>query len=323
VALSFFALLILGGSLGYHLIEGWPLADSFYMTVITLSTVGYGEVHDLSAAGKLFTTLIIFVGVGTLAYTAGRFTETVLERGLLRGRRKRMELKRLRDHVLICGFGRMGAVVCHELQTRGIPFVVVEKDPAVLEQLEALEYRLVAGDATDDDALVRGGVHRARAVAAALPHDADNLFVTLTARSLNPDITVIARSSHPKNDTKMIAAGAARVLNPFLSGGRLMARQLVHPSVTEFIEGITGPGSQLGLEELQIPEGSPLDGVPLRNTPIRKEADVIVVGVRGQDGLVRFNPSPDLVLRAGEVLIVLGTRENLRALERLAEPRAT
>jgi voltage-gated potassium channel len=214
----------------------------------------------------------------------------------------------------------MGEVIADELKARSVPFVVVEKDPEALENLQVRGYTFIKGDATDDASLAKAGVDRAKAIATVLPNDSDNLFVTLTARSLNQSLTIIARSSNPKNTGKMITAGATRVLNPYLSGGRLIIRQLLHPSVTEFFEVISQwQETDIGLEEVELSEKSPLVGVKLRDAPIRRDMDVIVIGVRGKDAAMQFNPHSDLAPEAGDTLVVLGHRENLRRLARLAE----
>jgi len=268
----------------------------------------------------MFTSALIIVGVGTLAYAVTRATEAILERGLLRKRRLIMEINRLKNHVIICGYGRMGAVIADELKARSIPFVVIEKDVDALEELENKRYPFMKGDATDDDTLIEAGVERCRALATVLLNDSDNLFVTLSAHSINPSMTIIARSSNPKNTPKMRAAGATRVLNPYLSGGRLITRQLLHPSVTEFFE-VVGQWheSDISIEEVQIAESSPLAGVKLRDAPIRREMDVIVVGVRGKNAAMQFNPPSDLAPEAGDTLVVLGHRDNVERLARLAE----
>lgn len=320
IALLFLGAVLLGGTVGYRLIEGWTLLDSLYMTVITVSTVGFREAWPLTEGGKVFTLFLILSGVGSLAYAATKTTEALLEKGVLRRRRMQMEVHRVRDHVIVCGYGRMGMTVVDQLRGRGTPLVVVEKSADVTGGLEGRGILYVVGDATDETVLVEAGVERARALAAVLPHDADNLFVTLTARTLNRGMTIVARSSIEKNDAKMVSAGATRVLNPYRNGGRLLARQLLHPSVTEFIELISHwEGQDLGLEEVQIQEGSPLAGVPLRDAPIRREMDVIVVGIRRRDGTVAFNPASDLAPAPGEIILALGRRENLRSLEKLAE----
>ena len=319
-ALFVFPALLVVGTFGYMIIEGWNPIDSIYMTIITLSTVGFREVHALSAVGKLFTSALILLGVGTLAVLVTRTTEAILERGLFRRQRMIREINRMRNHVVVCGFGRMGATVVDQLEPRGVDLVIVDKDPVTSERLEESGRRYIRGDATDDAILAEAGIAHARALATVLQHDADNLFVTLTARKINPALTIIARSSSRKNDVKMLAAGATRVLNPYLNGGRLMAQQLLHPSVTEFIDAIsTWDDSEISLEEVQVAPGSSLVGQALRDAPIRRDMDVIVVGVRAHTGGMRFNPPPDLSLAAGDILVVLGHRENLRRLARLAQ----
>lgn len=320
LALIVFGCLLVAGTLGYSTIEGWPLFDSLYMTIITLSTVGFGELRPLSPAGKLFTSVLILSGVGTLAYAAAAITEEVLDRRLRHhNRRRRMEIESLRGHVIVCGFGRMGETVCEQLAARGVRLVVVEKDAEQVAVLSERGLLFVQGDATEDDALEAAGIERAAALATVLPSDADNLFVTVTCRALNRELTIVARASSEKNEPKMIAAGATRVLNPYRNGGRLIARQLLHPSVTEFIDLIqTEKSHDLSLEEVRLAEGSPLAGAALRRSPIRSELDVIVVGIRRGDGRLEFNPSGDVVPGAGDVLVVLGRPDNLSSLARLA-----
>ena len=320
LAMAFFAVLLLAGMIGYHFIEGWPYLDALYMTIITVSTVGFREVQPLSPLGKLFTSVLIITGVGTLAYVGARAVEAIFERGALGERRNRVEINRLSDHVILCGYGRMGIEVGGQLEARGIRYVVIEKDPEMLRQLQAQGIKFVAGDATDEKTLLSAGVERARAMASVLPHDAENLFVTLTARGLNGNMAIVTRSSNRKNDAKMIAAGATRVLNLYLNSGRLMARQLLHPSVTAFMDMISQWGDEsLGLEEIQLLPDSPLVGVELRNSPLRSRFNVIVVGVRGKDAVMQFNPPSEYAPAEGDVLVVLGHRENLRQLESMAE----
>jgi voltage-gated potassium channel len=320
LASTLFVVLFLAGTLGFRVIENLSWLDALYMTVITLSTVGFGEVHPLSPAGKAFTIGLILLGVGTLGFLASRATEAALGGTVFRRRRMLMENKRLTSHVIVCGFGRMGKSVTDQLDLFGTPFTVVEKDPARLEELEDRGLPHVPGDATDDATLLAAGVERARALATVLPHDADNLFVTLTARSLNRDLTIVARASTDKNHSKLLSAGANRIFDPYQSGGRLLARQLLQPSVIEFMEVLDrGGAGDLAMEEVQIAAGSPLAGVTLRDAPIRREMDVIVVGVRRADQELVFNPAPDLAPRAGDVLVALGRRDNLQRLARLAE----
>lgn len=221
---SFVALMVVG-TVGYWSLEDWSLLDSMYMTVITLSTVGFGELRPLSALGKAFTGVLILLGVGTLAYVATTMTEALIERRVIHRRRMQMEINRLRNHVIVCGYGRIGETVCAQLASRGIPVVAVDRDESAEQRLDDRGIPHIRGDATDDDVLQRAGIGRAQALAATLPHDADNLFVTLSARNMNPKLTIIARASNEKNKKKMLAAGATRVMNPYLNGGCLTARR--------------------------------------------------------------------------------------------------
>jgi voltage-gated potassium channel len=319
VAVAAFTLLMVVGTVGYTLIEEWSVLDSLYMTVITLSTVGFGELRPLSDLGKLFTSILILAGVGILFYTLTKITEALVEKRLFHRRRVQMEIKRTSQHVIVCGYGRMGETVCSQLVERGLPLVVIEKNSERCETLDGSGILHICGDATDDSTLMEAGVQRAKALATVLPHDAENLFITLTARTLNNQLTIVTRASNQKNEPKMLAAGADRVLNPYSNGGRQMVRQLLHPSVTEFIDVISARGkTELSLEEVELQEGSSLVGVSLRDAPIRAEMDVIVVGIRRSTQGLIFNPPSDMAPQAGDVLVALGRLENLRQLEQLA-----
>lgn len=313
-----FILLLIGGTAGYALIEGWTFLESFYMTVITISTVGYGEIRPLSAGGQLFTSVLILLGVGNLAYSAARVAEALLEKPLIAERRNRMEIRRMQRHMIVCGYGRVGATVASLLRANGADAVIIERDPAVCERLRQIKLPHVEGDATDDETLEEAGVRRARSLATCLSGDADNLFVALTARRLNPALTVITRASEDKNSSKMLDAGATRVVNVYRHGARLMAQQLLQPNVTDFIDGVSQWGSAgLTLEEIPLHEHSSLVGVPLREAPIRREMNVIVVGLRRATEFV-FNPSGDHRLEPEDILIALGEDQNLKRLADLA-----
>jgi voltage-gated potassium channel len=319
-ALLFLVAVFVAGTVGYTLIEEWPLLDSAYMTIITLSTVGFRELAPLSGSGKLFTSGLIVVGVGTLAYAATKTTEALLKRGLLHRGRIHMGIRRMHDHVIVCGYGRMGVTVADQLAGRGTPVVVVDDKPDKIAKADERGLHFVAGDATDDDTLHRAGIDRARALATVLNNDADNLFVTLSARTLNPRLVIIARASNEKSAAKMLTAGATRVLNPYNSGGRLMVRQLLHPSVTEFMDAIQDPTApEVCLEEIQVQTASSLSGMALQDAPLRSDMNVLLVAVRQSGEKLIFNPPRDFVLEAGDTLLALGQPEMLRQLEALAD----
>ncbi len=319
--MAFFLLLFIVGAVGFHIIEKMSWVNSFYMTVITLSTVGFGEVQTLTPAGRIFTSVLIIFGVSTLAYAATKVTEAIVESGLLRRRRMAMEIKHQHDHVVVCGYGRMGRAVADQLAAQGAACVVIEKNPALVASLDARGVLYVAGDATEDAILSAAGVERAKALATVLPHDADNLFVTVTARRLNRNLVIVSRASSEKNSPKLISAGADRVFNPYESGGRLLARRLLQPSAMEFVEIISGAGqAELAVGEVELAAGSPLVGVALRDGPIKREMDIVVVGVRRQGQDLRFNPPPDLAPQVGDVLVALGRQENLQRLATIAGP---
>lgn len=318
--LLFFPSLLVFGTAGYMVIERWSVFDSLYMTIITISTVGYGELRPLSQVGKGFTSILILLGVGSLAFVASKMAEYLVEERVFHSRRIRMTIDKVQNHVIVCGFGRMGQTVVQNLRARGAPVVVIEKDPEVIRKIDEMGVLYLEGDATDDAVLQTAHVERARALASVLPGDAENLFITITARGLNPGLNIISRASWEKNESKMISAGATRVLNPYRNGGRLMVRQLLHPSVTEFMDAVTDIKVEgLALEEVQIQSGSRLDGVALKDSPIRSELDLIVVAVKQGSARMRFNPPSGQVLGANDVLVVLGAPPNLARMSELAE----
>jgi voltage-gated potassium channel len=310
--------LLIFGTIGYCWIEGWSVLDGLYMTVITISTVGYGEPHVLSPAGKIFTGVLILVGVSCLAYIAARTTDVLLRPGRLNARNMRRRIERMQDHVIVCGFGRMGANVAERIRAQGVLVVVVDNDPAAIPLLEEAKFDYVSGDATDDSVLESAGLRRAMALATVLPSDSDNLFITLSGRALKPDLTIVSRSSNPANDRKMRSAGATRVLNPFEHGGLLMAQQLLQPTVTEFLDIVQRIETELDLTEVRIGPDSPLAGVALQDSPIRREHNVIVVGIRSENSLI-FNPPGETAPEAGDVLVILGRGDNLTLIRELAQ----
>ncbi len=312
------------GTVGYRWIEGWSLEDSLYMVVITLSTVGYGEVRTLSPAGRVFTIVLIVAGVSLVTYAVGTISRMIVEGELqvLLGRRRAMtKIRRLKDHYIICGFGRIGSLVAQEFERRPLPFVVIERDEARVVQIPE-HYPVVVGDASEEAVLLKAGIERAKGLVAVLQSDADNLFVTLTARDLNPDLFILARYEEEKTETKLLRAGANKVVSPYIIGGSRMAMAVVRPNVIDFIElATTSESLGLQLEEVLIGEGSSLAGITLAESPIRSELDIIVVAIKRSSGHMEFNPSALSRPEPGDRLIVIGEREHLNRLEALAAGR--
>ncbi len=316
-------ILIIGlGTFGYALIEGWPLFDSLYMTVITLATVGYGEVHPLSPSGRVFTLFLILFGVGIIAYAIGSLVQFMVE-GQLRqvlGRKKlEKQIGKLEGHYIICGYGRIGGLICKEFQARPLPFVVVEKDAGLCEKL-ANEGRLfVAGDATDDETLVAAGIQRAKGLITAVTSDTENVYITLTARGLNPDLFILARAGEEGSEKKLRRAGASKVISPYIIGATRMAQAVLRPSVVDFIEIATaGKNLELQLEEIRVAADSHLVQKTLVSSGVRREWGIIIVGIKKADGQMTFNPKSTTLIDAGDILITLGERTAILNLERFA-----
>ncbi len=308
------------GVIGFVVIERMSLLDAFYMTVITLSTVGFGEVKPLSPEGKLFTSFLIVSGVGTFAYAATSFSQFMVEgemRKLFDARKRRRLMKRLRDHVIVCGFGRVGEKICEELEKEGVPFVVIDDDPERVNLAESKGYLFIHQDTTDNEVLERANIRYARAVIAALGDDADNMFLTITAKELNPEVMVVARANDYRNQRKLLKAGADKVIAPHIIGAVRMAQAAIRPVVADFVElATTGRDIQFLMEEVRVPEDSPVCGKSILELELRKRTGAIIVAMV-KDGKIIKSPEPTEVLNPGDLLIVLGSREDIRKLERL------
>jgi voltage-gated potassium channel len=303
------------GTFGYYFIEHMPLFEAFYMTIITLSTVGFAEVVPLSQAGRAITVVIIVLGISVGAYTIGMLVRALVEGELVKifGRRKvQKQVSGLKNHFIICGFGRIGRIVCSELDDDNIDFVVIEQDPSVIEQIEAQKYLYLEMDATTEEALMQAGVMTAKGIVTAVNSDANNVFITMTAKSLRPDVFVLGRASEEKNEAKLLRAGATRVVSPYLIGGRRIAQMLKKPTVVDFVD-IAMMGSHLGLmmEEAKIGDNSSLIGKSLIDSHLRKDYGVIIVAIKKRSGEMVFNPMPTEKLESGDVIVVLGKKEDL------------
>lgn len=312
---------LLFGSSGYMLIEDTTFLDALYMTMITISTVGYGEAVDLSPAGRYFTMVLILSGVGLVMFIFGEITRAIVEGGL-QSVYGRMQMKKkvagLKNHYIICGFGRIGKVISKLLHEDGKPFVVIDNDPDELNRLAELGYLFLEGDVSDDELLIKAGVKEAQALIAVVSSDADNVYVALSARGLNPNLFIMARSSGESGvETKLLRAGANKVISPYYIGACRMAQHMLRPTVADFID-LTVHGGELGLrlEELNVSGKAPWVNKSLLDSKIRKHFDLIVVAIKRGEGKMVFNPNPETTIMAGDTLVVLGEYEKIKELEK-------
>lgn len=313
-------LIVSFGTAGYMSIEGWNYLDSIYMTIITITTVGFKEIHDLSFSGKLFTIILIISGVGTVLYALSTGAKLVLEGELqeIYGR-KRLEkkLKELKDHFIICGHGRMGKIIARELKGKNSNFVVIEKGTEIPEEKE--DILILEGDATKDDVLKKAGIEKAKCLISVLSTDAENLFVVLSARVLNPDLLIVARASEEGSEQKLLRAGADRVVSPYYIGGLRIAHTVLKPAVVDFIEFATKSGNiDLQIEEITIQEGSRLSGLTLDGCGIGRDLGVIIIAIKHPSGEMKFNPTFRSYINAGDTLIAVGETSKLKILEDMA-----
>jgi len=322
VALGALAAVTTVGTLGYMLIAAMSPLDALYMTVITLSTVGYHEVVELTTAGRFFTMGLILVGLGTLLYTVAAIAEFFIEGRLdyLLGRRTmKRTIESLRDHVVVCGFGRIGQVVAGELKRSGVPFVIVESDPQLQGELDENGYLYVLGSALEDAVLKEAGTERARAIVAATANDSDNVFVTLSARELQPKIIVHARGETKEGTRRLHLVGAHQVISPQQLGGRRIANAILRPAVVDFIDlSLPGSGADVNLEEIMLAPGCPASGMALRDLQTKGVRVAVVAIKRGSDP-TRLTPGAEDELAAGDQVVVIGDQENLRRFAALAE----
>jgi voltage-gated potassium channel len=315
-------LLVIVGTSGFALIEGWPLPDCLYMTVITITTVGFMEVHPLSPAGRLFTSLLALGGVFTLLYAATAVIRAVVSGeigGTLGRQRMDRKLAELTGHAIICGYGRMGRLVCSEFSSLGRPFVIVDQQASVLGDFRVPHGIPLQGDATDDHVLRKAGVERAKVLVTVAASDAANLYITMSARLLSEKLFIVARSEESESEPKLIRAGANRVVSPYVIGGQRMAMAVLKPNVMDFIELATRSDyMELQIEESMIEPGSALAGRTLKDSRVRQDLGVIIVAIKKPDGRMVFNPPSEETMEAGDLLITLGHRDQLDRLETLA-----
>jgi len=315
-----------GGTAGFTLIEGYPPFDAFYMTLITMTTIGYEEVQRLHTAGRVFNSFLIIYGVTVMFFAIGAMTQAVLEMELpeLFGRRRvRRMIDKLENHYIVCGFGRVGRAAAWELRQAEVPFLVVDRSPERIERAERARMLGLNADSTRDETLLEAGVSRARGLIAALATDADNLFVILSAKNLNPRLLVAARAGEEEAEEKLRRAGADVVFAPYSNAGHQLALSLLRPHVVQFLDVATRSiGLDVGIEQVRVAASSEFVSRSLQQLQVRRELGVIVLAIRKADGQMQFNPPADAIIDADDCLIVMGERDNLRRLEqRLTEAR--
>jgi voltage-gated potassium channel len=324
--LSVPVLLIVLGTAGYRAIEGWDWFDSLYMTVITITTVGYLEVHTLSRHGRSFTMFLCLGGVFMLFYAASEFIRAVVSgeiRGVLGRQRMEKSLTEIDNHVIVCGFGRMGRLICQEFSSRGLAYVLVESQAELLRGFAMPHGIPLQGDATSEETLRKAGVARARGLVTVAASDADNLYIVMTARELNETLVIVARAEEEAAEKKLRRAGATRVVSPWVTGSHRVAQALLRPNATDFIELATRREHlELQIEETEVAPGSQVSGRALRDSGIRQDLGIIIVAIKKPGGQMVFNPAPELVIEPADVLITLGPRPQLDRLAALARPWA-
>jgi len=310
------------GVAGFHWLEGFSPVDSLYMTVITISTVGFGEVHPLSPLGRLFTIGLILGGVGIVAYTLTAGMEYLVSgewRSQWIERRERQMLDTLSGHIIVCGFGRVGRFVAQDLKAEEVPFVILEKDPERVEQTRRFGYLVLQGNAANENLLEQAGIRRARGLVAAVDSDAENVYIALTARGLNPGLYIIARANFEESEPKLLRAGADRVLLPYRISGKRMVTMLLRPEVADFLDEVSfAGGMELLLEQVTLEKESALEGLTLAEARSALKADITVLAYKEPGSTKNLRPGPDTKLTGGMQILALGTRDDLRRLMQMA-----
>lgn len=308
------------GCAGYMIIEGWNFMDALYMTIITLATVGYGEVNKVSMEGRMFTVFLILLGVGYFLYLVGNIIQFLVEgriRAILGRRKLDTQINRLENHYIICGYGRIGRVLTRYLIQKYIDVVVIEKDECRLNVMNEDGILYLIGEATDENMLANAGIHRAKGVVTAVATDADNVFLVLTAKQLNPNLFVVARADQNSTKKTLMAAGADKVISPYDLGARRMAHAILRPTVIEFLEmAFADDEVDIQVEELKIGPDSEIIGKTLVESGIRQKFDLIVIAIRKPTGVMKFNPGAEAKFDADDTVVVVGRAKKLKQFER-------
>lgn len=315
-ALSFLLFAFLFGVIGFMNIENWSFTDSVYMTILTISTVGFKEVHPLSELGRWHVIFLIIFSIGTLAIALNYITYKLADTKYFFRRKMEKSISKLKDHYIIAGYGRMGKIICGELSKKKEKYVVIERDPDVVQQLNEQGVSSILGDVTEDGVLSSAGLKYAKGLLTVVDSDADNVYCTLTARSLNEELFIVARSETDRGTANLLRSGANKVINPYDAGGHAMAQVLLKPSAVELIELTTGSeGIGLEIDEIIIGDNSSLIGKTIATSNIRNNYNVLIAGIKRADGVLTLNPGSDEVISKGDILVALGEPEQITKLE--------
>lgn len=322
VLLAVFAAVLLG-TVAFHLLEGWSILDSLYVTAQTVTTVGFGDLTPRTPLGRAFAVVFMMVSVGIVLYALTSTVQTIVHSELFETYGRSRKMSKMRDHFIICGAGRVGSHLLRSLRATSGTFLVIENDSAKVEALMDLNIPVLSRDATLEETLREAGVKHARGLATCLPDDADNVYVVLIARDLNPKLHIVARAAEEQAESKLIRAGANRVVAPTIIGGHRMAMALTKPAVGDFLDSITANHLELGFEQLEVEPGSILVGRKLSETVIRSELNIVIVSIRRNDGKIIFNPGGETKIEDGDMLIAIGNAESLARLNAVARGHAT
>ncbi len=303
------------GTIGFYVIgdEQWSLLDSIYMTLITLSTVGFNEVHPLGEDGRIWAMILIIFGVSGFTIMVSQIGRDIIN--LKRYRRNKMlkRIRRMRDHYIICGYGRMGAIIAQELHEKRRPFVVIDNNESKIDEIEERGYKYIPGDATSEETLLAARAEDAAGIVIVLDTDQDNLFVTMSARAINPDAFILSRFSKSDTHSKLKRAGANKVVNPYIAGGHKMAELLLSPNIEDTVS-ITTPKRDLDLviDEIKLSEIDRYDGIMIKDSRLREEFNLVIVGLIESNGNISLNPDPHTVLKNDQTILVIGSKENMQ-----------
>lgn len=324
ISIALSLIIIISGTAGYMIIENWRFLDALYMTIITISTVGYREVNQVGDVGRIFTIIVVFTGVGFTLYVAASVVQFMVEgrmRIILGRRRLDRKIDRLKNHYIVCGYGRIGRVLCGNLRRKPFEVVVIEKNPDLIPVMDSDGVLYISGDASDEDCLIKAGIQRAEGLVAVLATDTDNVFLVLTARQLAPNLKIIARASQAATKNKLKAAGADSVESPYEMGAASMAQRIIRPTVTSFLDlAFAHKRKDILMEEIPVSDLSELINVQLKDSGIRQNFNLIIIAIKKPDGSMLFNPSYEAAIMPGDTVIAVGEEENLQKLARILDP---